>query len=99
MVNNYRRGYIVERICVRELRNDGYRAQRNAGSHGIWDVTAFNENCVRLIQCKRVKNKKDVKNVADGNLEILKNVQVPRFAMKELWVWLDGDSWVCKQKL
>lgn len=49
---NYNRGIAFE-LKVRDLlRSVGYSASRTGGSHGIYDVVAFNGQRVYIVQCK-----------------------------------------------
>jgi len=49
---NYQRGVYYERKTVNLLREQGYHAQRTAGSHGLFDVIAVGHGQVRLINIK-----------------------------------------------
>jgi Holliday junction resolvase-like predicted endonuclease len=52
MPTNYDRGRRHEDRAAQHLRENGYVAQRIAGSHGPFDVVAINASGVRLIQIK-----------------------------------------------
>lgn len=53
MTTPYERGKRMERQAVEDLEALGYGAQRTAGSHGPFDVIAWDESMVMLIQVKR----------------------------------------------
>ena len=50
---NYVSGAYYERKTVNLLREQGYHAQRTAGSHGLFDVIAVGHGRVRLINIKK----------------------------------------------
>jgi hypothetical protein len=52
MPTNYDRGRRHEDRAAQHLRENGYVAQRIAGSHGAFDVVAVNATEVRLVQIK-----------------------------------------------
>lgn len=84
MPSNYDRGRRHENRAVQDLRRAGYAAERNAGSHGPWDVTAVNLLGVRLIQVK-----------AEGaatpeDRRLLAAVPAPACASLELWIRVRG---------
>jgi hypothetical protein len=61
----------------------GYTVVRSAGSHGPFDLLAFNvEGDVRLIQCKVQRAKKNY----DGDIGLLKAVPCPKSWGKLLYV-------------
>lgn len=88
---NYERGVEIERKAIQQLEQVGYIALRSAGSHSSFDVVAINPNGIRLIQCKREKDKL---GKWDLLLEQLSEIKVPFNATKELWVWVDREGWV-----
>lgn len=51
-MTNYQRGTRFERSLMKDLNEQGYDTLRTAGSHGAFDVVAFNSDCVIFIQCK-----------------------------------------------
>lgn len=96
-MTNYRRGYDVECWAVEELKQEGYRAARTAGSHGTFDVVAVGPKCVRLLQIKRVKGPGSVNGaLVKGEKEILR-CPCPPGVVQEVWVWLDKKGWVVKK--
>ena len=50
---NYASGAYYERKTINLLRDQGYHAQRTAGSHGLFDVIAVGHGQVRLINIKK----------------------------------------------
>lgn len=56
-MTNYSRGYAFENRLCRELGDQGYDAIRAAGSHGLFDILAFNAERFVLIQCKTTRSK------------------------------------------
>lgn len=56
-LTNYSRGYAFENWLCRELGDQGFDAVRTAGSHGVFDILAFDENRFVLIQCKTTRSK------------------------------------------
>ena len=50
---NYNNGRAREYQAVAELRARGYSAYRIAGSHGPWDVVAWDGTNYLYIQCKK----------------------------------------------
>ena len=92
MNKNYKRGYDAERRAVMDLRAKGYIACRSAGSHGIFDVWAFNHNKLILIQIKREKHPTAFEKYFLIAKEISK-VRAPRCSEKWLWVWHDKQGW------
>lgn len=87
----YKRGIRYERKIKQELESEGYIVTRSSGSHGIFDIIAFNDKHVRLIQCKALKKE------SNSNFSKLKNelkqLKVPNCCSKELWIWIDRKGW------
>ena len=87
MVNQYQRGYRIERKAVHVLEELGYKVVRSAGSHGIDLVAALRPSeakelpVIRMIMVTlsrtSAKRKKDKQYLAD----------LPTLVSKELWVW------------
>ena len=53
----YRRGARKEYKVMQKLRSEGWYCVRNAGSHGLWDITAFHpgKKEIKIIQVKNGK--------------------------------------------
>ena len=102
---NYLRGVVVERKAKEELEQRGYTVFRCAGSHGIFDLIAFSTKDIRLVQCKRTKNKNTNYKKEIEQIRNFKNYPYHDFPFhitlgednsklnisikKELWVWTD----------
>jgi len=89
MPTNYDRGRRHENKAVQDLRKAGYAAERNAGSHGPWDVTAVNHLGVRLIQVKA-----EGEATADA-WRRLTSIPAPACVSLELWERVRG-GWEIK---
>jgi predicted RNA binding protein YcfA (HicA-like mRNA interferase family) len=81
---NYEKGRAAEYKAIRQLRDDGYAVLRTAGSHGMYDVVAWNRHEVLFIQIKR-----DCKPTR-GELAALEAAHVPAGCSKELWTYTTG---------
>ncbi len=49
---SYAKGADRERQVADVLREDGWVVVRSAGSHGLFDLAAFRNGCIRLIEVK-----------------------------------------------
>ena len=78
---NYQRGYRLERLAVKQLRDKGYYVIRSAGSHGAADIIALNPTTIMIIQIG-VKGRKDA-----ADREMLRRVPAPAGAIREMWLW------------
>ncbi|MCJ7804469.1 hypothetical protein MUP35_01915 [Patescibacteria group bacterium] len=87
-MSNYNSGRNYEYKAVEELQQEGYSAQRFAGSHSSFDVLAFNELVIRLIQVKSTEKDLDFKN----EIAEMEKIKVPPCCNKELWVWKKGGK-------
>ena len=86
MTTNYEKGRAAEYKAMHQLRADGYAVLRTAGSHGMYDVIAWNPDTVRFIQIKR-----DCKPTK-GELAALEAAHVPDGCTKELWTYTTGTG-------
>lgn len=82
----YDRGAYYERRTMKTLEDLGYDVYRTAGSHGVFDVIAYNASFFRLIQVKSTLNnvkmgfyRKDIKSIL--------SVSQPEACTKELWIY------------
>ena len=85
---NYESGVVGERKCVHELRDDyGFTAIRTAGSHGTFDVIAWNDLCLIMVQCKRVR-----KHRPPSRQEVasIRSCAVPPGTNTEIWIYTKG---------
>lgn len=57
-LTHYEKGARLERELKAKLEKDGYYCIRAAGSHGLFDLMAWNDHEVLLIQCKTRKPSK-----------------------------------------
>ena len=84
---NYMSGRRFEYQTMKILEKNGYTALRTAGSHGFADVIAFNEEHVRFIQCKCIKNaEKQRKTIITQFRDSLLINKTPYFTLKEVWI-------------
>ncbi len=82
---NYEKGRRAEYKTMKLLRETQWRCARTAGSHGQFDVIAWNKRKVRFIQVKfdcKPTNKESW---------LLERAVVPRGSTKEVWVWTTRD--------
>ena len=88
----YQRGARMEHQAVEDLRAQGFEAQRTAGSHSPFDVVAWKETGVRLIQVKRVRRYWDVVKAVRESREAWKAHKPPtvRDVTCEVWVRFEG---------
>ena len=87
MATNYQRGVYAERKCMAFLRAIGFTAVRTAGSHGPFDVIAWNKYGVRLVQVKRSnKQRKPSQKERDG----IEAETAPWNCSKEVWIYQTG---------
>lgn len=54
---NYVAGRRFEYEVMDNMRKEGYKVLRTAGSHGAYDVICYKANSTIFIQCKRVDTK------------------------------------------
>ena len=83
-LTNYEKGRTAEYKAMLQLREDGYAVLRTAGSHGMYDVVAWNPTEVRFIQVKL--NCKPT----ERELAALEAAHVPHGCSKELWTYTTG---------
>lgn len=90
---NYVAGVRLERLWMAQMRAKGYRAARSAGSHGLIDCFAWNEDEVVMVQVKNGKAAYNNNDIAEL-LEMprpKKNVKVylvVRDGGKQEWEWI-----------
>lgn len=77
---NYRRGRAYEYRVVKMLEATGFTATRTAGSHGCFDVMAFNGQQLRLIQVKCGDA-----TMSPAERETFRSLHVPPQATREIW--------------
>lgn len=86
MNRNYNRGVAFERKIIEQLKQKGYRAARSAGSHGCFDVIAWNDSEIIFIQCKTTIKDKSYDSIYKKEIEEIKSEIVPHNGKKELWI-------------
>jgi len=98
-VTRYAAGRRKEYDAVQRLRAAGWRAQRSAGSRGLWDVVAVKPGQrVRLIQCKYTALAptflaRPVPGVLDANARALLALEASDVPCDvELWVYHRGTA-------
>jgi Holliday junction resolvase len=62
---NYLSGVRLERLLMNQLRLQGYKVARSAGSHGLIDVFAWNDNELQLHQVKNGRKAYTQKDIAE----------------------------------
>lgn len=85
MINRYRKGRAFEYRLIKLYRDTGYDPViRSSGSHGPFDIIAFNEKSVTLTQCKsRKPSRKEI--------EALKKIKIAENCSKWI-VWPEKDK-------
>jgi predicted RNA binding protein YcfA (HicA-like mRNA interferase family) len=84
---NYESGVVGERKCVHELRDLGYTAIRTAGSHGTFDVIAWDRSNLVMVQCKRTKNPR---SPSRQEVASIRSCAVPPHTLTEIWIYTKG---------
>jgi hypothetical protein len=79
-VSNYESGRRAEYRCQRILEAAGYTTARMAGSHGVFDVIAWNGAHARFIQVKRGSAR-----MSPLEREAAEMMAVPKGCSKEQW--------------
>lgn len=87
----YKRGRKKEYEIRTRLQLLGYLAERTAGSHGLWDITAVSRLRVRLIQAKWTATGTD-SSWQDDNYRAFRRLHVPDSVTKEIWVFTKGNA-------
>lgn len=84
---NYIRGRNNEYKAIRLLQKAGYDCIRSAGSHGTWDIIAYNSNGIRFIQVKTndCVTALDLESIQEFN-------NIPPNSTKELWTFYNRKS-------
>lgn len=86
---NYIAGRAREYQTIKKLREQGYTCLRASGSHGVFDVVAWNEVHLRFIQCKKQdKANNNIDSVYGDDVAKIRLEKVPKGSKKELWVYL-----------
>ena len=92
--NLLKKGRKFEWKARKELELQGYTVMRSAGSKGAFDLIAFNESSIRLIQIKSTNNlKSSLEALFRDDLKRVKGCPAPPDATKELWCWRARKGW------
>lgn len=90
--------------CKNQLLKEGYKIIRSSGSLGMWDIIAYNEKILKLIQVKftKEKNENNLKNLFKKEWNEIQLEKVPPFTQKELWIYSRRISipkiWIYKDR-
>lgn len=85
------RGYRAELQAAKDLTNDGFYVMRSAGSKTIFDLFAFKDDDIKLIQVKSQKSQR--KFSMTKLIRELKEYPTPSVIQKEIWVWHYRNGW------
>lgn len=83
-MNKYSKGRRFEYKIMRLLKADGYNVLRSAGSHGLYDIVAWNSKEVRFIQAKH----KDY--VSPQEINKIWEDSMPAVCRREIWYLKNG---------
>lgn len=83
-MTKYESGAKIEREIRKKLEDDGFYVIRSAGSKGCFDLVAFNDKTIKLIQVKYTKNIMNA-NLNKEELKKLKSIIAPKGCIKEVW--------------
>lgn len=72
----YTKGYRSERRVIRDFGRCGYQCMRSAGSHGPFDIIAWNSSALVFIQVKAGGD------LSPAELEILRAIPTPPHSRK-----------------
>ena len=85
---NYISGRSFEYLTMRKLEKEGYTCSRMAGSHGVYDIIAWNHIQCRFIQVKKQnKPNANIDSLYGDDVTKIKGERVPPNSSKELWVY------------
>ena len=97
MNTNYKKGYRIELKFKKQLEQEGYFVVRSSGSHGLFDLVAFNTSEIKLIQVKKVNHLSDL-NVTHELALLERFDNFPKNATRELWIYMTGGE-IIKHKI
>jgi len=80
---NYLKGRRAEYKTIETLKNEGYICLRTAGSHGHYDVVAWDDYDVYFIQVKIdcLPSSKEIEKITNSPFPKVRNCH------REIWVW------------
>jgi Holliday junction resolvase len=87
----YLTGYRAEKTAMAQLKGEGFEVMRSAGSHGFWDIVAYNRRVVRFIQLKVIGTGE--KRIFSKLRDDLALVEMPPYVVKELWISERRRGW------
>lgn len=92
MPTPYQAGRYYEYQCAKQLRAAGYEAVRTAGSHGPFDVIAWNNDELKLVQVKKASGPRAVtRALAASKFEWTHSQQPPECCVTlETWIYSYG---------
>lgn len=93
-INLKGKGARYERQAKKELQEQGYTVTRSSASLGVFDLIAFNNEKLRLIQIKSTMNlKSSIEGLYKKDLTQMQEVESPPNSVKELWCWRNRKGW------
>jgi len=92
MPTNYQRGRAIEYQAIHMLKEQGYAAQRTAGSHGPFDIIAWNADSIRLIQIKGTRGPTAITTALTKARNTWRDTPIPRAPAISLEVWVKERS-------
>lgn len=82
-MTKYATGARLERLIQQELEAEGYYTVRSAGSRGAFDVIAWNDQHIRLIQSKKA-------GISKAERKKMAKIVVPPNSLREVWERVNG---------
>jgi endogenous inhibitor of DNA gyrase (YacG/DUF329 family) len=93
-IDLYKKGIRYERQLKKELEKEGYTVTRSAGSHGMFDLIAYNKEHYRLIQVKSTLNTEtNINLLLKKDIKKLMMYDKPPNSIVELWCWRMRKGW------
>jgi len=83
-VSSYEKGKRIEYMVKKKLWLQGFNVLRVAGSKGLYDLVAWNEEQILFIQVKGTRLRKEEKRLITQDL-------VPESVIKQVWIKKGGD--------
>lgn len=78
----------AEYTAIEDLTTNGYEAQRTAGSHSPFDIIAWKETELRLIQVKRVQHAWQISHAVNEAIAAWQNHHVPAVKNVAIDLWI-----------
>ena len=93
-IKTKRSGTRYELQAVHELRTRGYYATRTPASRGIWDVIAWNNKELLLIQVKALSSQASIRNYEQYFSDEITNMKkINVIGRQEFWIWIKTKGW------